>query len=558
MPKKKILIIDDEATSRKLISHTLEGAGYECCLAEDGVIGIQRANEFQPDLIICDVMMPNMNGHQVLREIQKNGDLIHVPFVFLSANCTAEDIRKGMNLGADDYLSKPMKPDDLLQTVASRLKRKAILQGIRDQEDQEKEKRLIQDAVTGLRFFMPILNKVESELQGKNFGILLIKIDQFRDVNHAFGPIGGDLVLKEVSNRIGKVIKHTKLFFRADSGSFVILFDAVAPEKEIETYSAHIRSSMMASISYNAHDLYLTLSMGMSVRVDQDKKLKEVLDEAQLALRNVRLGGGNSVALFDQSMREALLDGFTIESGLRQAIKNQEFVAYYQPKIDIKSERTVGFEALMRWQHPNFGIIPPVQFIPVAERSGYIVDMGAWILKDAAKQAVEWNKGRKHKFSMAVNVSGRQMEQAQFVKTVREVLEETKIQPQLLTLEITEGLLIRDVKEMIHRLKELKDLGVLVAIDDFGTGYSSLKYLKDFPVDILKIDRSFIQGLNTESGRRIVEMVLDMARKLKLKVVAEGVETSEQLEQLRKLKCESCQGFYFSKPLPANEIDKTF
>jgi EAL domain-containing protein (putative c-di-GMP-specific phosphodiesterase class I) len=307
--------------------------------------------------------------------------------------------------------------------------------------------------------------------------------------------------------------------------------------------------------------VFLDASVGLALNTFGVDDGAELLSNAEAAMYQAKFRGGSSVETFGESMRIEVLDRMSTEHSLHRALERQELMLHYQPVVEIGNATTVGMEALIRWQHPEQGLVSPYRFIPVAEESGLIIPIGAWVLEQACHQLSHWHEGTEvgGRGSVEVNLSARQIDDPRIVRTVEDILARTGLPPEHLTLEITESALMKDAAAALGVLGALKELGVLLAIDDFGTGYSSLSYLQRFPLDILKIDRSFVESLGVNVGdEAIVSAVITLAHALGLQVVAEGVETDEQLEALRSFGCDLAQGFLFSKPLPASEVAATF
>jgi EAL domain-containing protein (putative c-di-GMP-specific phosphodiesterase class I) len=305
----------------------------------------------------------------------------------------------------------------------------------------------------------------------------------------------------------------------------------------------------------NGTEVFVTLSIGIAVCQDDGKNADQVLKNADAAMHHAKKQGKNSIKFYKESMNSIALKRLTVENELRKAINRNEMMLYYQPRIDVRTGTIASTEALVRWKKPDGGIVPPAEFIPVAEDSGLILPLGEWILNAACEQNMAWQKSGLMPVSVSVNISGKQFKQNNFVKTISDAIKNSNLDPRYLELEITENILMSHEDRIIDMMNELKDMGIRISIDDFGTGYSSFSYLKRFPLDVIKIDKSFIDEIpeNTDDAA-IVNAIITMARVLNLTVVAEGVEEKHQLDFLTGIKCDEIQGFYFSKPLPAAEL----
>ena len=393
--------------------------------------------------------------------------------------------------------------------------------------------------------------------------VVLLDLDRFKGINNSMGHEVGDQVLASVARRLHLAAGSGGLIARFGGDEFLALFESPDGEAHADAsaFIERARGALTEPLDIDGTEVFLDASVGVAVNGYGTVDAATLLSNAEAAMYQAKRRGGSSVETFGESMRVELLDRMTTEHSLHRALERSELMLHYQPVVEIHGETTVGVEALIRWQHPDQGLVSPYRFIPVAEESGLIIPIGAWVLEQACHQLRDWNlRGREGpQGSVDVNLSARQIDDPRIVQTVEEILSRTGLPPEYLTLEITESALMEDAASALGVLRALKEIGVLLAIDDFGTGYSSLSYLQRFPLDVLKVDRLFVEalGVNAE-GEEIVSAVINLAHALGLKVVAEGVETSEQLRILRSLECDLAQGFLFSKPLPAAEIVTAF
>ncbi len=396
-----------------------------------------------------------------------------------------------------------------------------------------------------------------------SIGVVLLDLDRFKTINTILGYGAGDAVLVMVAERLVGAAGDATVVARSGSDEFLALFEG--PDE-----SAHDRASAFADRAHRAlarpfevggSELFLDASVGVALNTFGIDQAAHLVANASSAMYRAKVRGGKAIETYGESMRIELLDRMTTEHSLHRALERQELALHYQPVVELGGATTVSVEALIRWDHPHQGLVAPYRFIPVAEESGLIIPIGAWVLEQACHQLRHWHR-RDHngpQGSVEVNLSARQIDDPLIVSTVESILARTGLAPEHLTLEITESALMKDAAGALEVLTALKGLGVLLAIDDFGTGYSSLSYLQHFPLDLLKVDRSFVAELGTtpESGE-IVAAVIKLAHALGLKVVAEGVETTEQLDLLQSFGCDQAQGFLFSKPVPASEIVSSF
>lgn len=395
-----------------------------------------------------------------------------------------------------------------------------------------------------------------SRRTSKPLAVLCVGLDGFKKINNAFGQQVGDLLLKAVAQRLGTCVRETDLLSRLSGDTFAVMQENVASANDITVQAQRINEALAQPFEIEKHRLHITASIGITVYPTDDNRAELLIGNADAALHLAKQSGRNCYQFYSADMNERLRERFALESDLREALARREFVLHYQPQLDMKTREIIGVEALIRWQHPVRGFMAPGEFIPVVEDSGLIVPIGEWVLRTACRQIKEWEAAGFPPLRMAVNLSARQFRQPNLFEMVRDVLKETQIEPQLLELEITEGLLMENVDEAIEVLKRLRELGVSVSLDDFGTGYSSLNYLHRFPIHALKIDRAFVRGIDDrEDGNgELAATIINLAKSLHLSVIAEGVETEQQYAFLETRDCDLAQGFLFSRPIPPGEI----
>jgi diguanylate cyclase (GGDEF)-like protein/PAS domain S-box-containing protein len=385
--------------------------------------------------------------------------------------------------------------------------------------------------------------------------LLFIDLDRFKFINDTLGHRAGDMLLKAVATRLQATVRETDTIARLGSDEFVLIL----PERTDAGLSTGIVQRIMDAIAQplliEGHEFFITSSIGVAVYPADGESPEELLKHADIAMYRAKETGRSNFQFYTSTMNERALERLRIESDLRNALERDEFVLYYQPQIDLRSNQIVGVEALIRWQHPEWGIVPPARFITLAEETGMIVPIGAWVIRTACMQAKAWQQRGLGNLRISVNLSARQFAQQDLVESVAQALSESGLDPTCLEIELTESLVMADVDHAIRILRELKALGVTLSIDDFGTGYSSLSYLKRFPIDVLKIDRSFVNDISVDTDNAaIVSSIISLAHSLRLLVIAEGVETQSQLNYLRENGCDQMQGYFFSRPVPAADL----
>ena len=384
--------------------------------------------------------------------------------------------------------------------------------------------------------------------------VLLLDLDGFKAVNDTLGHAAGDTLLTAVADRLVDCVRPTDTCARLGGDEFAVLLEDLASPNDWQVVANRMLESLRTPFHIDGKDMFVRASVGVAMRGEGGEDADELLRNADVAMYMAKSQGKNRFELFCPTMHSEMMHRLDLEADLRRAIEGgNEFVLHYQPTVVLQTGEIAGVEALVRWQHPERGLVPPLDFIPIAEESGLIVQLGEWVLREACRQAVLWDDG----VSISVNLSARQLQHDTLVATVRSVMDETGLAPSRLILEITETAVMNDHVTTIVKLQQLKDLGVGLAIDDFGTGYSSLAYLRRFPIDVLKIDRSFVDGVTEGSQKAaLLRTIVELGRTLNLKTVAEGIEQHDELHQLRNLDCDLGQGFYFARPLQAADVSE--
>ena len=392
-----------------------------------------------------------------------------------------------------------------------------------------------------------------SRRHDKQLVVMFLGLDRFKRINNALGHPAGDEMLKRVGQQLLLCVRESDSVFRYGSDEFVVILSDINHPQQTHAVAEKLLAAVRVPQMIAGHDVSVTASLGISVYPEDGPDAIELIKKAETAMRNVKETGPNDIGFFIEAMNLRAREQHSIESGIRRALQQQEFVLHYQPKVDLRSARVVGAEALVRWQKPGHGWVYPADFIPVAEDSGLIVPLSKWVLAEACRQTRAWQVAGLPPIRVSVNTSPIDFRQRDFVEGVEQVLAQTGLGPEWLELEITEGVLMQNIDVTMTALARLKALGTRLAIDDFGTGYSSLSYLRRFPIDVLKIDQSFIRGLSdNHNDAALVSAIISLGKTLGLNVIAEGVETAGQLAFLKAHHCEEGQGYFFSKALPAD------
>jgi diguanylate cyclase (GGDEF)-like protein len=413
------------------------------------------------------------------------------------------------------------------------------------------------DALTGLSNRRMLSSRFQSRFgkdgaQRQAGAVIFIDLDRFKEVNDTLGHQVGDKLLIEVSRRFGDVLQDSDLVVRLGGDEFVVVVERLSRPGEAREVGNQILKTFSEPFLIDGHMLFLSASIGISLYPENGSTLDELLDQADIAMYDAKSEGRNRVAFYSSSRRDGARERNEIERSLSQALVRGEMSVSYQPLIGATG-KVHSFEALMRWRHGKSGNISPAEFIPIAESTGLIASLGEWVLREACRECAGWQRHGDTKIGVAVNVSAVQLEQPGFSRLVESILEEWRLPPQMLTLEVTETALLKNLDRASEHLSRLRGKGIAIALDDFGTGYSSLSYLQELPADKLKLDRGFVHR-EVSNGSTVLQSVILMAHRLGLLVVAEGVETKEQKELLSALGCDELQGHYFSKPLPADSV----
>ena len=676
--KSTVLVVDDLPQNIDLLAAVLSKK-YNVKVAPDGPTALQIASaDPKPDLILLDVMMPGMDGFEVIQHLKEDPGTVNIPVIFVTAKDDTKAESQGFALGAVDYITKPIIPQvvrarveaqlylktrqDMLENrldLASRIMENSleailitdaqgkpqqmnrafslitgypeeeVLAGdldflaptetgaeavvnemrqtfltsdewrgelwnrrkngeaylewrnvlqIRDDQgriakyvmlchditDLRKAEETIRyqanhDALTGLinrdllkdRLEMAMDRAIANQTE---IAVMSVDLDDFAYINDSLGHVFGDRVLKIVAQRLNEAMFDEATISRLGGDEFIVLLEEVHSAGRAVRWAQKIQQVLAERLDLEGESLYLSASVGITLCPTDGTDPDEVIKNADQAMHRAKRQGGRSIQLFTAAMNEATEKRFRLETSLRDAVDAGEILVYYQPKVSVASGRITGMESLVRWRRDN-SLVPPVDFIPLAEETGLIVPIGRWVLEESCRQSLHWRRNGYPNLKVAVNLSARQVQEPGLVDTVAEVLDATGMDPAGLELEVTESLMMSGVEKAEQVLGQLSAMGVSVALDDFGTGYSSLSYLRRFPINALKIDKSFVEDLpHDPDAAAVARTVISMAHSLKMEVIAEGVETKEQLTFLADLGCHQVQGYYFSPPVSAEEF----
>ena len=554
----RVLHLEDDREDQELVQALLEDSGI-CCEIKTVQTGIEFVSRLQNelwDIILADYALPSFDGFSALEMAHQ----LHpnIPFIFVTGTLGEDTVVESLKRGATDYVLKH-KMERLGKAVQRALSEST--ERSRCQQAEEQLRFLVNyDALTGLVNRSALQERLSQALararrSGEKVAVLFFDVDHFKHINDLLGHSIGDLVLKEVAGRLKKLARAEDTVSRLHGDEFVVVLTAVRDVAAAAVAADRILQLLATEFMVEGHSLSVSCSIGISLFPDHGTDGETLIKSADAAMYCAKENGRNNFRCFTQEINSRAAEQLTLENSLRLALERKQLFLEYQPELDCKTGKIVGAEALLRWRHPELGLIPPSKFIPIAENNGMIVPIGEWVLRTACAQAWQWQHEDFGPLPVAVNVSAVQFRQKRFLQVIRNVLDETGLPSQYLELELTERLLLPTGEVMLSVLRQLTDMGLKLSIDDFGTGYSSLTYLKHLPVYKLKIDRSFVQDLTVGSDdAAITATVINMGKTLNLKVIAEGVETGEQVRFLREHNCDEAQGYYFSKPLASDEF----
>jgi diguanylate cyclase (GGDEF)-like protein/PAS domain S-box-containing protein len=676
----RLLIVDDNEMNRDMLARRLARKGYEITMAESARGLLQRIKQDGIDLVLLDIEMPEVSGLDALKTLRDAYSPIELPVIMVTAKSQSDDIVRALDLGANDYLTKPIDFPVAVARIGTQLSHKRAQEALKESEERyalaargsndglwdwnlpanvvhfsprwkamlgyqesqigdkpeewfdrihdadrervkeeiaahqkgltphfESEHRVlhkdgsfrwmlsrgvavhdafgkvlrmagsqtditegkVSDPLTGLPNRLLFIDRVGRLIKHKKrrkdhlFAVLFMDLDGFKMINDSMGHLIGDQLLLGVANRLEKCLRATDTVARLGEtftvarlggDEFTVLLDDIKDPSDAKRAADRMMKALATPFILGGKEVFTSVSIGIALSNSAYEQPEEILRDADTAMYRAKSLGKARYEVFDADMRASVMARLQLETDLRRALERGEFRNFYQPIVALVSGEIAGFEALLRWQHPTRGLLGPIEFIPVAEETGLIRELGWWNLREACRQISEWRAGlnaHRH-LTISVNLSAKQFLQPNLVEDIKKLLGELALAPEALKLEITESTVMADPSAAVEMLQQIKSLGIRLAIDDFGTGYSSLSYLHRFPLDTLKIDRSFISGMGDEGeGMEIARTILPMANNLRLDVVAEGVETIQQVAMLKKLECKYGQGFYFSRPLTA-------
>jgi diguanylate cyclase (GGDEF)-like protein len=570
--KPAILIVDDISANRFALRQLLKSMNADIIEASSGEEALVKAIELDNlALILLDVQMPIMDGYETAELLREEEQTLHIPIIFVTAvHRDEQHILKGYFSGAIDYITKPIQPDILAAKISLfmelwRLRFGLEREIINRNKLEDKNKFLADhDMLTGLpnrrKLFLEIERAAARADREKNeFALLFIDLDGFKSVNDTLGHRIGDLVLIQIANRFSDLVRKTDTVARFGGDEFVILLTDITDSQFLIGRITEALEVARKPIFIENEEIVLSVSVGVCIYPNQIDDPNKLVDYADIAMYKSKELGKNTFSFFSSDMDQAAHRRLAVEKQLRHASKKNEFSVYYQPVVKCDTGKPVGVEALLRWTNSELGSIPPDYFIPIAESSGLIHELGAWVFEQSIGTINEINKklpSLPMTLKVAVNASTLQFKNSLWFKTLQKAIKTKKIAPEDIEIEITEGLLLEDSSEINNQLSDIRALGISLSVDDFGTGYSALSYLKRCPINTVKIDRSFVKGIPEDKEDMVlIHAIIAMAHGLGLVVIAEGIETQEQWDFLKSEDCDFAQGYFFSKPLPQQDLE---
>jgi len=568
MREAKILIIDDTEANLIAFKVLLKNVNAKIITAESGRQALEETRKHDDiALILLDVEMPDMDGFEVSEILQENEKTQSIPIIFVTAHKDDDHIEQAYLAGAVDFIQKPIRKTALLSKVRVFLDLWTLRSGLEEEIVQRKnaesriEHMARHDPLTGLpnrRGLYDELNRLINRAERYNFtsAVIFIDLDGFKAINDKHGHEAGDQLLKQVSNQYSRIVRKTDTVARIGGDEFIVLLSDINTNNILITKIEQLLEATTKPIEYDGHNITVSASIGIALFPDHGRDTTTLLHHADQAMYQAKNDGKYTFRFFSEEINRHAHRQAELQENLKKAIPNDELTVFFQPIVDVCTGLPVSAEALLRWQSEKLGSVRPDEFIPAAESSGLIPELGCWVLEKSIDAGANWLKHYGIGLRLAVNASTIQFRSNLLFETIKKQIDAYQWDPSLLEVEITEGLLLDDSIQVMTYINEINDCGVRLSVDDFGTGFSALSYLKNYPVSTVKIDRSFIMDLPEDKENKVlVNAIVAMAHGLGLEVIAEGVETREQWHYLQSLGCDFAQGYFFGKPMPREEFE---
>ncbi len=550
-----VILADDDPSIRLMVRHVLESEDFDIVEASDGLEAIKAVEKHNPALILLDAVMPGIDGFTTCQQI-KDGGHADIPVMMITGLDDDASVERAYDVGAIDFITKPIKWAVLKHRVKSVVakvvaERKVKLLAYRDTLTNLPNRLLFADRLEQ--------SVIRAERSRTSMALMLVDIDDFKLVNDSFGHDAGDKLIKAVGQLISRSLRRADTIARLGGDEFAVIIEDIESPQDTISIADNLTTILEHNVRLDGQETYTSASIGIAVYPDDGKDARTLLKNADTAMYRAKENGRHCFQFYKPEMSVSAMERLDLENSLKAAFENDEFLIHYQPIIDINKNEIAGVEALLRWQHPDKGIIQPEDFIPAVEDSGLIIALGEWLIFSVCKQISVWQDAGLKDQNISINLSARQFNEQDLVALFTQAIAENNIEGSSLSVEVTEHTLIENVGEVESTLKKLRDMGLKVMLDDFGTGYASLAYLKDFPVDVVKIDQKFVGGIpDNPDDTAVVDAIAGLTRGLKLELLAEGVETAGQLNRLKSIGCHYGQGFYWSKALPGDEYEQFY
>jgi len=538
------------------------GALFELASIPDLKSGLEFCSKHECHLIFLNLMLADSQGLVTLNKVSQHSP--GIPKIIICDPSDEHVALQALEVGAQDYLIKNQFDSNLLiRVIRYSIQHRKLAEQISDARKVEHQL-IYHDPVTNLpnrQLFNNHLKQAiaQAKRNGRMVGVLFLDLDGFKRINDTLGHSTGDLLLQNIANRLRASVRESDIVARLGGDEFTVILSETRNLQDAVRVTQKILASFASAIISDGQELFITASVGISLFPTDGNDIETLVKHAEIAMYRAKMHGKNNYQLYNLNMNATDLNRLKLETSLRKALERDELVVHYQPQADLATGCVTGVEALIRWEHQEYGLVPPSKFIPLAEETGLIEPIGEWVLYQACQQNKEWQDDGFPPIRVSVNISARQFRTKNLTKMVSKALDKIGLQPEHLGLEITESNAMHDVDHTIRMLNLLKEMGIQISVDDFGTGYSSLSYLKRFPIDMLKIDQSFMNNICTDNdAAAIASAIVALGHSLNLQVLAEGVESKDQLLFLKSLGCDEIQGYHFSKPLPASELKNLF
>lgn len=550
-----ILLADDDPSIRLMIRHVLEAEEYDIVEAEDGLDAIKAVEKQHPALILLDAVMPGLDGFATCKQIKERGHA-DIPVIMITGLDDEASVEQAYEVGAIDYITKPIKWAVLKHRVRSIVNRVMA---------ERKVQRLeYRDALTQLPNRLLFVDRLEqaivrAERHRESIALMLVDIDDFKLVNDSFGHEAGDKLIKAVGDLLSKSLRRADTVARLGGDEFAIIIENVDGDDDAISIADNLTTILKHNVRLDDQETFTSASVGIAMFPDDGMDASTLLKNADTAMFRAKEQGRRCFQFYKPEMSVNAMERLELENSIRKAIDNNELVVHYQPIIEIHNNDVVGVEALLRWQHPDKGIVSPDDFLPVAIECGLIVAIGEWMIKTICHQLRVWKEAGMENQSVSINLTSKQFKDQDVVTLFKLAMDEYRIEGAELNIEVTEKTLLAGKGEIEAILRQLHDMGMTITVDDFGIGFASLSNLKDLPIDVVKIDGAFIAGIpHNEHDVAVVNAIAGLTRGLKMKLLAEGVENEQQLNLLKGLGCQYAQGFYWSKALPADQYEQYY